>query len=411
MPSPTSDLPLPKDDTVNAASKPDPNQAAEIIRKKLNELYTDEPKAKEELEEIKETGTHSKHQKYMLELSNSGKSLAEIQTAWHNYYINLPNNEKHAVWQEFYENHARAAKLIHTKKVGTKAETLTEQKPPEKQTLKPKKQLSGSVEVSKSKPQRTTSEVKEQILNKVTARGKLQKSHHVQSLLFGVGMGLIVVFIFMFGFFNERFLAPLVTPSKNVSNTPIIVDPNAGVVSLEPKIIIPKINVEVPVNYDVKTINEKEIQNGLESGVVHYPSSPTPGQNGNVAIVGHSSNNIFNRGKYKFAFVLLNRLQEGDTFMLNYNGQRYIYKIYTKKIVKPNEVSVLGSADRPATATLITCDPPGTAANRLVVIGEQISPSPKNNTVATTNQDIAGQPAIVPGNAESLFQRMFGWLF
>jgi sortase A len=134
-----------------------------------------------------------------------------------------------------------------------------------------------------------------------------------------------------------------------------------------------------------------------------------PGQDGNVAIVGHSSNNLFNKGKYKFAFVLLNRMQVGDTFMLNYNSQQYIYKIYERKIVKPNDVSVLGPTDKTATATLITCDPPGTALNRLVVIGEQISPSISKNTAASTAS--TAKPTIVPGNPESLFQRLVQWIW
>lgn len=216
----------------------------------------------------------------------------------------------------------------------------------------------------------------------------------------------------MFGFFNERFIAPFVTPSRNVSDTPIIVDPVASnSVGPENKVIIPKINVEVPVVYDVPGISEKDLQSALERGVVHYPQSPVPGQNGNVVVVGHSSNNIFNNGKYKFAFVLLSKLQEGDTFMLNYNGQRYVYKIYSKKIVKPNDVSVLGPTDKLATATLITCDPPGTALNRLIIVGEQISPATNNNIAAApTSTNVAGTPAILPGNAESLFHRLFGWL-
>jgi uncharacterized Rmd1/YagE family protein len=45
----------------------------------------------------------------MYDLSHSGKSLAEIQTAWHQYYVNLPNDEKHQVWQEFYANYQPAS--------------------------------------------------------------------------------------------------------------------------------------------------------------------------------------------------------------------------------------------------------------------------------------------------------------
>jgi sortase A len=175
-------------------------------------------------------------------------------------------------------------------------------------------------------------------------------------------------------------------------------------------VIIPKINVEIPVVYGVNTIDESAIDTALENGVVHYADTALPGQNGNLVIVGHSSNNIFNKGKYKFAFVLLNRLEAGDTFYLQKDGKRYTYQVYKKEIVDPYNVSVLGPADKPATATLITCDPPGTSLNRLVVVGEQISPSPANNAPQVTQNALATRSAKIPGNAESLWHRLTRWL-
>lgn len=403
MSDPNNVLPLPQEQPDEPAQQP-ANQAAQVIRAKVAALYTDEPLAKEEIQEIADSGVHSKHQKYMQELSNSGKSLAEIQTAWHTYYQNLPDTEKHEVWQEFYANHARATRQ-------RTAHHTTNQKPEpaqESQQSIKAKATSGSVEQD-TQGTRSVSDIKSNILGTVTARGKLQKKHHVQSLIFGLSMGLIVVGIFMFGFFNEKFIAPLITPSREVTSTQIIVDPNANVaVGPEPKIIIPKINLEIPMVY-VDTIDEKAIQNGLENGAVHYATSPKPGQNGNVVVVGHSSSNIFNNGKYKFAFVLLNRLQVGDTFMMNYNGKRYTYKIFERKIVKPSDVSVLGPNERTATATLITCDPPGSNVNRLIMVADQISPNVNDNVAADTAPEVP-QAATVPGNSVSLFQRLFGWI-
>ena len=394
-----NELPLPNESSSAPKEAPQPNQAAQVIRSKVAALYTDEPVAKEEIKEISETGVHSKHQKFMQQLSESGKGLAEIQTAWHNYYLGLPDNEKHEVWQEFYANHEKSTHLKPTK-------IETQDNP--KQSIKPTK-ASGSIEQQTHTGTRKVSDIKSGLLDTVTARGKLKKQHHFQSLLFGLGMGLLVVGIFMFGFFNEKFIAPLITPSRTVASTQIIVDPNSNIaVDPAPKIIIPKINLEIPVVYGTST-EEKAIQAGLENGAVHYATSPTPGTNGNVVLVGHSSSNIFNNGKYKFAFVLLNRLQVGDTFMLNYNGKRYTYKIYERKIVKPNEVSVLGPSGRTATATLITCDPPGSNINRLVMIADQIGPSVNDNIAASPTPAVP-QTAIVPGTSQSLFQRLFGWI-
>jgi sortase A len=168
--------------------------------------------------------------------------------------------------------------------------------------------------------------------------------------------------------------------------------------------------VQIPVVYGLDTINEEAIQNALESGVVHYADTALPGYDGNVVIVGHSSNNIFNKGKYKFAFVLLSRLEPGDTFYLQKGGKRYTYEVYQKKIVKPGDVSVLGPADRTATATLITCDPPGTSINRLVVTGEQISPNPSKNKAIQSRGKLAAQTKVIPSNSESLWSRLWNSL-
>ncbi len=410
MSQPANELPLPQDDSTPTVGS-NADQAVSLIRQKVAHVYGDEPAAAEEEKEIKAIGATSKHQRFIQNLMDSGKNLVQVQTEWHQYYQGLPDSEKHEVWQEFYANHARSATKLHGANAKPKAG------PPTHTPHVPLTHTVGHVDAFASPKNHTSSnasgdDIKAQLLNRVSGKGKLQKKHHIQSLLFGLGMGMVVIVIFMFGFFNERFIAPFVTPSRNVSDTPIIVDPVASnSVGPENKVIIPKINVEVPVVYDVPGISEKDLQSALERGVVHYPQSPVPGQNGNVVVVGHSSNNIFNNGKYKFAFVLLSKLQEGDTFMLNYNGQRYVYKIYSKKIVKPNDVSVLGPTDKLATATLITCDPPGTALNRLIIVGEQISPATNNNIAAApTSTNVAGTPAILPGNAESLFHRLFGWL-
>jgi len=148
------------------------------------------------------------------------------------------------------------------------------------------------------------------------------------------------------------------------------------------------------------------LQNALEDGVVHYADTAMPGEDGNLVIVGHSSNNIFNKGKYKFAFVLLSRLDNGDTFYIQKDGKRYTYQVYKKTIVSPDNVSVLGPADKTATATLITCDPPGTSTNRLVVVGEQISPEVGSNIAASGENTLATSTRVVPGNSPSLWSRL-----
>jgi LPXTG-site transpeptidase (sortase) family protein len=407
-------LPLPNENSDEPTTSGETEPALKLIRQKVANLYSGEPSVKEEEAEIEKLGVQSRHQEFIEQLMESGQGMAEIQTAWHNYYQSLNDKDKRQVWQEFYANHQQGSSYFtKTVAVSPTANKAVPAQPATPKQLRPTEKLSGDFSkkpADKTKPS-SIATLKKYLLDTIIARGKLSKKHHLKSLLFGLGMGVLAIFIVMFGFFNERFIAPFISPSRTISNTSIIVDPTASNnVGPEPLVIIPKINVEIPVVYDVNSIEPSAMSEGLMRGVLHYPLSPVPGQNGNVVVVGHSSNNIFNKGQYKFAFVLLSRLEEGDTFMLNYNTKRYIYRVYTKKIVSPNDVSVLGSADRPATATLITCDPPGTAMNRLVVIGEQISPTTETNIAANTTS-ATEQPTVVPGNAESLFHRLFGWIW
>lgn len=387
----------PLDPTLQPAAPVDTNAAADLIRAKLNSLYADEPKAKEEIAETEVVKHRSKHQQFMYDLSHSGKSLADIQTAWHQYYVALPDNEKHEVWQEFYSTHDQ---MQHQRQQDQPASEQPEHHAHET-----------SHKASKAAhDKRSVSDVKKELLGRVQTRRKLSKHDHIRSMIFGLSMGLVTILILLFGFFNERFIAPFITPSRSVSSTPIIIDPNNTAAGPESKIIIPKINVEIPVIYDVPTIEESAVEKGLERGVVHYATTPNPGEIGNGVIFGHSANNILNHGKYKFAFVLLKRLENGDTFYVQKDGKRYAYKVFDKKIVPPTDVSVLYPSfpDKPSTFTLITCDPPGTSLNRLVVTAEQISPDPKANTASTAKPSNA-QPRILPSNSETLWQRIKNW--
>ncbi len=375
--------------------------AVNAVRQKLKSLYGEEPPAKEELREVKATDGRrlSKHQRYMDELSRSGRGLAEIQTAWHEYYQKLPEAEKHEVWQEFYSQHA---KLRQAKK-----ETrVAEPKP-----AKPKPAPTYAHDMPKHRPPaKSAPKIKKHLLGRVNTRQRLAGKHHLQSILFGLGVGCIVILIFLFGFFNERFITPFIRPSYAIT-TPIIVDPTSDAkVGPAPKIIIPKINIEAPVVYDEPSINEEAVQTALERGVLHYSTTPNPGEKGNAVIFGHSSSNILNNGKYKFAFLLLKSLDKGDTFIIHKDSKRYVYKVYKKFVTDPKDTTVLGTTDKPATVTLITCDPPGLSTNRLIVVGEQIFPDPAKNKDSSVNQDNAQRPNILPSNSPSLWQRLIDWL-
>ncbi len=372
-------------------SNVDNNQAADVIRQKLSLIYNDEPNVEEEIKESEKAEKPSVHQIFMQQLVASGKSVPEIQTEWHQYYLALDDVQKKQVWDEFYASNK------HLKRA---SDPIIQ---PQQMARLKNEIISGSQYQPVAKTKRSIHKLPKNEAKRLKAR------EHFKSLLFGLSMGFIVMFIFLFGFFNQIIIAPFIQPARNATNIPVIIGNGAVAPTTDPQVIIPKINVQIPVDYSQTSTDEATIETALNSGVVHYPSTVMPGEIGNTAFFGHSSNNIFNPGKYKFAFVLLHKLTPGDTFYLTYKNTVYIYKVISTKVVSPSDVSVLDSVPgQTATATLITCDPPGTSINRLIVVGQQISPDPTNNTAPAITQTTASPVTSLPGNGPTLWSKFTG---
>lgn len=388
--------------------------AAALVRQKLDKLYAQEPDTQTEIAEAEVETHRSKHQQFMHQLVGSGKSLAEIQTEWHQYYLSLPDDEKHAVWQEFYDSNKLVSKYHAASQEVAAAEPANEDDRSHIVVAdhSPKHLAVHDAPVA-HKP-RSPRAIKHKIVDTVTAGGTIKAKHHLHSLLFGLGMGALTLIILLFGLFNEVVIAPLIQPNHDASAAPLILSNDGVAPTSSPEVIIPKINVEIPVNYSETSTDENTIENDLESGVVHYPTTSLPGQNGNAAFFGHSSNNIFNKGKYKFAFVLLHTLVPGDTFYLTNAGKVYVYKVISKSVVDPSDVAVLNPvAGQTATATLITCDPPGTSLHRLIIVGQQISPAVSTNSAAPNTPQVASTTSStsLPGNGPTLFSRIWHSIF
>lgn len=198
----------------------------------------------------------------------------------------------------------------------------------------------------------------------------------------------------------------LLGDKPQTSETPTVATPAvAETVSQTPSLIIPKININAPIVFE-PSISEAKIQSALQGGVVHYGNTPKPGRPGNAVVVGHSSNDWWEPGSYKFVFVLLDKLVPGDTFNVHYEGKNYIYQVAESKVVEPNDLSVLAPTREP-TITLITCTPPGTSWKRLIIKAHQISPAPETVEVPQlAGADESGQGSLLPGNAPSFLEQL-----
>ena len=257
--------------------------------------------------------------------------------------------------------------------------------------------------------QAAAEELRSELREKVkTQAKKVRKSRHFAPAMAAVSVAIIFIFV-QYNSVIIAYAQSYVSPG-NVNPQNIIVDPNQSlVVDAAPRLIIPKINVDVNVDYNAKPDNDSQME-AMKSGVAYFGingANSKPGQNGNVPIAGHSSNDFTDAGAAKFIFARLEQLTKGDTFYLNYEGTRYTYTVSEIKVVSPAQVSELQVGTDKPYATLITCTPLGTALNRLLVFGEQISPSPSAANTAPTTTDSESKETLV-GKSPTLIERLFG---
>ena len=224
---------------------------------------------------------------------------------------------------------------------------------------------------------------------------------------------IAVIIIFLFLQYNSVIAAKIagfISPGSSDSQTIIVGTGANQPVSDGPRIIIPKINVNAPVTYGLTSLDESTVQTALQNGPINYPvagATATPGQRGNTVILGHSSADVFAPGDYKFIFVQLNRLTAGDLFYLDYGAKRYTYKVTELKVIDPTDVAALNLGTDKPYATLVTCDPPGTTAQRLLVIAEQVSPNPDGADEVQVD-DTSNTPVSITGKPKTLLESIFG---
>lgn len=379
--------------------------AANIVRGQINNIYdssqqTVEPQPQASADPILSPALE---QQSSVETTNpyhrTHNSAHTIQTEqWKQY---------HSAWQEYYQqyyeryyaNEAYYAKQsLETQKTTPQTTPIT---PGAAQPHEPNKTLSKDEAVF---------ELRNNLLSKLrNSAQKVRKSRH----FIPIAAAVCVMIVFLFLQYNRVIFANVeayVSPG-NINPANIIVDPIAEVpVSLEPKLIIPKINIDVPIIFTTTPDQASQLK-AMENGVAWFgiPGADSkPGQVGNTVLSGHSSNDVVDTGSYKFIFARLEQLAEGDTIYVNYEGKRYTYTITKKEVVRPTEVSKLVYPTDKPIVTLITCTPLGTALNRLLVTAEQVSPDPKAAVKAPESSGQSSNSASMPGNSPTFVQRLFG---
>ena len=317
----------------------------------------------------------------------------------------------HSAWQDYYKRYYEG---YYTQQVASVKRTL------EEGSVKTAEQPSGAIgshatPTTEKKPagpltrKEAMQELRTKLLTQVESSAKkVRKSRHFAPII----ATLAVLLIFGFLQYNQVLIANVkayITPG-NIDPQNIIVDPASTVkVGPQPRLIIPKINVDTPVFYDIAT-DKKTQDKAMENGVAHFAipgANSHPGEIGNTVLSGHSSNDVFAAGDYKFIFMQLDKLQVGDTIYANYKGTRYTYVVTKKREVGPNDVNALIYQTDKAEMTLITCTPLGTALRRLLVTAEQVYPT--TTKPAPASSGTTPTETVIPGQGEpTILERIFG---
>lgn len=255
----------------------------------------------------------------------------------------------------------------------------------------------------------------EKLKNERAAGGELRKKRRFRRFA-PIAILLATVLAFLFMQYNRMIFAPImayVAPDVDTVATSIeAVDPSVTQsVSADPRLIIPKLNVDVPVAFG---IHYNDVMEAMNHGVAQFSipgANAMPGQIGNLVISGHSAGDIYSNNPYKFIFSGLERLEVGDLLYINYESVRYTYQMTGREVVEPNNVQALiYHTDKPM-LTLITCTPLGTSRYRLLISAEQISPEYDQSSLGEEqpNEDTPdNNDYSMPSNEPSFFERLFG---
>ena len=124
---------------------------------------------------------------------------------------------------------------------------------------------------------------------------------------------------------------------------------------------IPKISVKIPIYH---TTNEDVLQKAAG----HLPGSSLPvgGEGTHAVISAH-------RGLPSAAlFTDLDKLEEGDTFLLSILNDTLCYQVDQITVVEPTQTDALAAEEGKDLVTLLTCTPYGVNSHRLLVRGHRV---------------------------------------
>lgn len=321
------------------------------------------------------------------------EELKRYHSAWQSYYQKYYNDYYSKAAKDYIQNE-------HLKEERDKHDRLA----------------AGALDPDATDNDKIADTLRSNIQKKANSRFKLKHSHKKLVPLFA---GIFVALFILFLQYNRLIFAPIaayISPSTTSDDGITAVDPTvAATVSDQNKLIIPKLNVDVPVHFGISN-DTTSINKAMMEGVAHFMvpgANAFPGQIGNVVISGHSAGDIYSSNQYKFIFSGLERLVEGDLVYIDYNKIRYTYKVTGSRVVEPTDVNALVYNGDKAILTLITCVPLGTSKYRLLVTAEQIDPAIDASTTTqevNTDEENSSDTSEMPNNERTFFQKVWSFV-
>ena len=382
--------------------------AAAIARKKVLAAYVDAAK------KSADNNAHLKDEPITSKINS--ESWKKYHSAWQNYYQKYYSDYYSKAAKEYIEKERQ--KLLNEDAGRVNYKNLTNESNATTNinsgyNLATDKKSQASAYDSSENKGRIQHYLRSIIRKK--ANENASKSRHRRRFL-PILAGISVMLIILFLQYNRLIFAPImayVSPGNTPSSEIEALDPTISqTVSPDPRLIIPKLNIDVPIHFGIPLT---DVMSSMNNGVAHYRiagASAFPGEIGNLVITGHSAGDIYSSNPYKYIFSGLERLEDGDLIYVNYNSTRYIYRVVKKEVVDPSNVAALVvNTDKPI-ITLVTCTPLGTSRYRLLVTGEQISPAygQESEPLHDSPEEITEKTQSLPSNEPSLFENVWNFL-
>ena len=180
---------------------------------------------------------------------------------------------------------------------------------------------------------------------------------------------------------RERDNAYLLTEEQKAAYEQLLNVSGLGIMGY---IEIPSIDCSLPIYHGTE---ESVLQ--IAIGHLEWSSLPVGGESTHCVLSGH-------RGLPSAKlFTNLDKLQEGDVFMLRVLDEVLTYEVDQILIVEPQEIAALQIAEGEDYCTLVTCTPYGINTHRLLVRGHRIENAPEARLVRVTADAVQIEPLLV----------------